>query len=157
MGKTSYWNYGEKITLIKPMGSLDVIGQQYEIGGITDDHIIIRDAQHRIAIAACDYKDFDTYFIKSIEQKSWTAWSAIIDENNNIVGSYRSNGKKVQVKTGKVRAEASCCPHDTFNLALGVQIAFLRCQIKAHRQPYKEARSELDKLIKLVYGDSTAE
>lgn len=40
--------------------------------------------------------------------------------------SYRSNGKMVQARHGRLRAESSCSPCDNFDLKKGIDIAFLR-------------------------------
>jgi hypothetical protein len=121
--------FGERIVLIKPVGKLEVIGQHYEVGGITEEHIIIRDIAHRCAVASVKVSEFDKYFIPYKVTHKWTAWGTILDEDGvSIAGYYRTNGKKVQVKRGSVRAEASCSPEDTFNLAVGVTLALLRCK-----------------------------
>lgn len=119
---------GNKIRLIKPFGTLNV-GEIYEIGTMTESVYIIRDANTRIAKASVNIDEFDEYFVK-IENKSWTEWNGISD-GQNLIGFYRTNGKRVQVRAFNcVKAESSCNKTDNFDLKLGIALALYRCQIK---------------------------
>lgn len=78
--------------------------------------------------------------------KGWTRWTTMtgFDGHNDCV--YRSNGKKVQIKflTSNVRAEACCCKDDDFNLAFGLNLAYLRAMNKALTKKRIELEEELN-------------
>lgn len=117
----------DKVRLIQPMGNLTTLGEIYEIGAITEEHFVIRDTKNRLAVASVSVNDFYKYFEKDTK-RTWTNWVCLLnDEQTQAIGEYRTNGKKVQVKIGKFRAESSCYTTDIFNLGLGIGIAYCRC------------------------------
>lgn len=128
----------DKVTLIKEFGKLTNIGETYEVANITDTKIVLREEKTKIAVCAIDTSEFDTYFVKLDYSKpiDWTDWYAIGDSNGCILGYYRTNCKKVQVRIGigekSVKAEANCnTKHDDiFNLTFGIMLAYHRCHNK---------------------------
>lgn len=68
-----------------------------------------------------------------ITQKSkWTQWRELLNGRNELIGFYRTNGKKVQVRAmnDDIRGEATCNKCDTFDLYVGINLAFLRMRKK---------------------------
>lgn len=124
---------GDKVVLTKTYGKMNQIGNVFEVADFSDKAIVIRDAISRVAIGAIDVNDFPDYFTKKEEvENKWTDWNRMIDPFGNTVGLYRTNYKKVQVRTPNgYKAEASCnTKSDEFNLGFGINLAFIRCHQK---------------------------
>lgn len=121
---------GDRVRLQKSLGldSKLVVGNVYEIGTLTDTTYIIRNATTRIAVVSVKIDEFDNYFVKE-EKKYWTEWQGI-SQGENLVGYFRTNGKKVQVRAYETKAEATCNKTDDFNLKIGINLALLRCKLK---------------------------
>ena len=137
----------DKAILTKEFGKLKKVGETFEIGDMTENHIIIRDLKSKIALGAIGIDEFDEYF-KVDYKKEWTKWANINDMSGCTIGCYRTNGKRVQVKTENgVRAEAKCHKMDSFNLRTGIAIALNRCYIKYYKSLIKENK-EKNKLLK---------
>ena len=107
-------------------------GKVYEVANFTDDHIILRDANTKIATASIHVDDFDKYFVLNSEFNGWTEWTALMNPDRQAY-FYRTNGKKVQVKSADTCGEASCnTKHgDVFDLSFGIQLALLDCKIRS--------------------------
>lgn len=121
---------GDKLILTKEYDKMKMIGATYEVANITDTSIVIRDSKTKIAVAALSINIIDEYFKKPEEVKGWTPWTRITNKYNEIIAFYRTNGKKVQVRTiDNIRSEASCYD-DEFNLFFGIRLAYLRCRYK---------------------------
>lgn len=127
-----YLQSGSRIRLMKPMGKMANVGEIYEIGVIAEKAYIIRDVKTKVAISAVSFDVFDEYFIKvDMGNKRWTNWHGLSDTNGNVFALYRTNGKKVQIKTmDNVKGESSCNTMDDFNLYFGINLAMLRVQKK---------------------------
>ncbi len=122
----------DKIVLVKEYGNLKKVGEVFEIANITDTAYIIRDAVKRVAVATIAIDDFDTYFVVKDKLNSWTSWTPLSDKDG-VIAFYRTNCKKVQIKLHDgTRAEATCNKSDTFDLRLGINIAYLRCLNKMY-------------------------
>lgn len=121
---------GDRVRLQKSLGmdSRLIVGKVYEIGTLTDTTYIIRDAITRVAVVAVKIDELDDYFVKE-EKKYWTEWQGIL-QRDNLIGYFRTNGKKVQVKAYETKAEATCNKTDDFNLKIGINLALLRCKQK---------------------------
>lgn len=70
-------------------------------------------------------------------KRTWSDWELgeinFTDINGNRKTGryrYRNNGKKVQVKCGGFKAEATCCKDDVFDLEKGLALAKSRLIIK---------------------------
>lgn len=130
---------GDKVVLTNTFGKLNQIGNIFEIADITTNNkIIIRDATSKIAIAAIDVDDLEKYFrtIESVKN-IWTKWNHIIDCDDSIIGIYRTNFKKVEVRVNDskgnlITGRAFCCKDDTFNLTFGIRLAYMRAIRKAY-------------------------
>ena len=127
------FSIGDKVVLTKCFNRHNKIGGVYEIGNITDNGFIIRDAVSKIAIGLVNFHDFFSCFEKQ-EDKRWTDWSIAhydgeSDNDADVLINYRTNGKKVEVKAFGCKGVASCMPDDNFNLSKGIYIAFLRCKL----------------------------
>ena len=89
-----------------------------------------------------EYKRF--HIMKNCEKNStksvkrtWSDWDfdeiSFTDINGKIktgIYSYRNNGKKVQVKCGDFKAEATCCKDDVFDFEKGLALAKSRLIVK---------------------------
>lgn len=128
----NYLQSGSRIRLMKPMGKMANVGEIYEIGIIAEKAYIIREVKTKVAISAVDFDSFDEYFVKvDTDMKRWTKWHGLSDASGNVFAFYRTNGKRVQVRTiDNVKGESSCNTMDEFDLRFGISLAMLRVQEK---------------------------
>lgn len=140
----------DKVVLVKEFGELKTIGESYEVANVTDTAIVLRNVVTKIAVCAVNIDNFDEYFTKQENVKGWTPWQRLVDEASNTIAFYRTNYKKVQVKTNNYRAEATCNKGDNFNLYFGIQLAYARCMNKFfidvknnHEEGLKKATSNI--------------
>ena len=70
-------------------------------------------------------------------KRTWSDWNLDEISFTDISGKiktghyrYRNNGKKVQVKCGGFKAEATCCKDDVFDLEKGLALAKSRLIVK---------------------------
>ena len=121
----------DKVVLMKEMGNLHTVGEAYEVANITDIAVVLRDVNTKIAIAAVNIDDVEKYFEKPENVKAWTPWQRLVDQRGNTIAFYRTNRKKVQVRTADgFRGEATCNKCDEFNLYFGLSLAMKRCELK---------------------------
>lgn len=136
---------GDKIKLVRPMGAFTNVGEICEVTDIREDRTIwFRfGGMH---LGCMSYDEYKKYFepVKEKIRREWTRWihcqynvsfaydangMSMNDENSGSVW-YRYNGKRVQVKTfmfdKSLKASASCCKNDTFDLDTGLALAFKR-------------------------------
>ena len=140
----------DKVILTKAMGNLQIVGETFEVANVTETAVVLRDARSKIAVGAVNIADFEQYFKKPEEVKGWTPWQRLIDQTGNTIAFYRTNQKKVQVRTADgTRAEATCNKCDEFNLAFGLRMAMTRCENKM----LKHIHSEYEEVMKKVSGD----
>lgn len=141
----------DKVALVKEFGNMKTVGEVFEVANITETAVVLRNAMSKIAVGAIDIAVFDQYFKKPEEVKAWTKWYGLMDNKGNTIAFYRTNIKKVQVRTPDgIQAEASCNKNDEFNLFFGIQLACLRCKDKAmknfiaeNEQILKHVKSEM--------------
>lgn len=132
----------DRVILVKEYDKLKAVGDVFEVANVTDTSVVLRHPTTKVAVGAVDIKDFFTYFAKDFQ--GWTNWTVMVAQNGAIMGWYRTNGKKVQVKTNSgERAEATCNKTDTFNLYIGVNMAFARCHKKFLQNMQIEMQSQL--------------
>ena len=88
----------------------------------------------------------------SKQKSNWTPWTEVRNSRDELTGFYRTNGKKVQVRTtDNIRAEATCNKCDTFDLYFGFNLAKIRLENKLIKG-YKDAlNKELDRLSKVEH------
>ena len=138
----------DKFMLIKAIEKLNKVGEIYEVGNITDTAVVMRDARTKVAIGAVNIDDFEEYFKKPEEVKTWTKWEKLIDESGNVIAFYRTNFKKVQVRIFEgEHSEATCNKRygDEFNLYFGIQLAYRRCLEKSMKRLTEEYKTELNR------------
>jgi hypothetical protein len=82
------------------------------------------------------YDEFLKYF-ERVEERVWTDWEeeriGFYDMNSKFVDitiRHRNNGKKVQVRSGTLKSESSCCKEDTFDFNKGFELATKRLIVK---------------------------
>ena len=142
----------DKLVLMKVFGNMQTVGETYEVGNITDTSIVLRDAKSKIAIAAIDINDVDEYFEKPENMRGWTPWQRLVDQIGNTIAFYRTNRKKVQVRTvDGYRGESTCNKADEFNLYFGLCLAMNRCKIKMMKDIEKDYEKSLNSVIHDMY------
>ena len=82
------------------------------------------------------YEEFQRYF-EQVEERVWSNWKetrvAFYDMNDKKTGitiRFRNNGKKVQVRSGALKAESSCHSKDRFDFDKGFELATKRLVVK---------------------------
>lgn len=141
---------GDKIKLIKPMGEFTNVGEVCEVVKVDEDGVIsFRFGRNGVHLGCMSYNEFEKYFelidkenSKKKSKKTWCKWRNFVfncyDPNLkplSLEGFYRTNGKKVQVKyilgnDKTLRAEATCCNKDKFDLVKGLKLAQYRFRLK---------------------------
>ena len=143
----------DKVILTKAMGNLQIVGETFEVANVTETAVVLRNAINKVAVGAIDIDMFDQYFKKPEEVKGWTPWQRLVDHIGNTIAFYRTNWKKVQVRTADgVRGEAACSKCDEFNLYFGLNLAMNRCEIKV----LSKMRSECSTTLKQLNDDISA-
>ena len=78
----------------------------------------------------------EKYSNKTVK-RSWTKWYLNEIRFTDINGKdvrcnylYRTNGKKVQIRCGAFKAEATCCKDDEFEIEKGLNLAKKRLVVK---------------------------
>ena len=120
---------GDKVILIKEFNELKFVGKEYEVANITETSIVLRDVKTKVAIASINIDEFDSYFEKSERFSKWTEWTTFATEGS-VIGLYRTNGKKVEVKWNGYKSAAYCSKLDDFSLYFGLTLAYKRCIVK---------------------------
>lgn len=130
---------GDRIKLIKKMGAFNNIGEICEIIDIQEGGVIY------FKFGGChlgcmSYDEYEKYFEKVEEpvKRNWSKWSlahelTFIDikgDEKTIKYQYRDNGKRVQVRSGVLKAGSSCYDEDEFSLSSGLELAEMRLVVK---------------------------
>lgn len=129
---------GDRIKLVKKMGVFDNIGEICEVTDIQEGGVIC------FKFGGChlgcmSYDEYEKYFekVETPVKKPWSDWGiekiCFTDINDNRkIGyyRYRTNGKKVQVRCGAFKAEATCCKDDVFDFEKGLALAKSRLIVK---------------------------
>lgn len=126
---------GDKIKLVQKIGNFDKVGDIFEVTGV-DNGVISFKCNY--GTGCMSYDEFERYFEK-IEKRKWSDWSIRKGENayDPFTGntypitslSFRTNGKKVQVRYCGYKAEATCCDEDNFDIDTGFKLA--KCRLIA--------------------------
>lgn len=140
----------DRVLLTKELNeTFKKVGEVFEVANVFDGSFLLRDAKTKLALGTVSFEDFEKHFVHAENFKGWTKWTlfAGFDGQNDCM--YRTNGRKVQVKfvIDKVRAESCCHKDNEFNLAFGIQVAYLRCLNKVlakKKKKYEEALKEID-------------
>lgn len=142
----------DRVILVKELNEkFKKVGDTFEIANVLDNSFVLRDANTRTAIGVVNFEDFDHHFVHEENFKGWTNWTPFVGFDGHSDVFYRTNRKKTQVKflTSKVRAESCCSKVNEFNLAYGVQMAYLRCLNKANLKK----KAELENELKIINND----
>lgn len=127
---------GDKIKLVQKISNFDKVGDIFEVTGV-DNGVVSFECNY--GTGCMSYDEFEKYFEK-VKKREWSKWFRDPDNRSiepfgdgtkittNIL--YRSNGKKVQIKCGGYRAEATCCKTDQFDLRTGYILAKRRLIVK---------------------------
>lgn len=130
---------GSKIKLKKKMGVFDNIGEICEVTDIQEGGVIC------FKFGGChlgcmSYDEYEKYFekVETPVKRTWSNWSlahelTFIDIKGNektIKYQYRDNGKRVQVRSGVLKAGSSCYDEDEFSLSSGLVLAEMRLVVK---------------------------
>lgn len=129
---------GDRIKLVKKMGVFDNIGEICEVTDIQEGGVIC------FKFGGChlgcmSYDEYEKYFekVEIPTKRTWSKWYLNEIRFTDINGKdvrcnylYRTNGKKVQVRSGAFKAEATCCQDDEFEIEKGLNLAKKRLVIK---------------------------
>ena len=126
---------GDKIRLVKPMGAFKNIGEICEVTDVAEGGVIsFRFGGYHLGCMS--YDEFLKYF-EQVEERVWSNWKEtrvgfydINDKRTGITLRFRNNGKKVQVRSGALKAESSCHSEDTFDFNKGFELATKRLIVK---------------------------
>lgn len=125
---------GDKIKLVKKIIGFDKVGNIFEITGVDDNGLISFKCDY--GTGCMSYSEFEKYFEKVEEQKKgeWGNWVSsgatysdpFDNEERTLCYEVRDNDKKVQVRSGDFKAEATCCDDDEFDFDKGRELAVRR-------------------------------
>lgn len=136
---------GDKIKLVKPMGVFTNVGEVCEVTDIREDGSIwFRFGG--VHLGCMSYDEYEKYFepVKEKVKREWSEWKQCLYDfdfdcrayglkiSDSIFGDlwYRDNGKRIQIKTTmgdkNIRASATCCDNDEFDLETGLELAIKR-------------------------------
>lgn len=130
---------GDRIKLVKKMGVFDNIGEICEVTDIQEGGVICFKfgGYH---LGCMSYDEYEKYFekVETPVKRTWSKWSLpfemtfsdIRDGKRTISYQSRTNGKKVQVRSGVFKAEATCCKDDVFDFEKGLTLAKSRLIVK---------------------------
>ena len=139
----------DKVVLVKEIDNFKTVGETYEVANIAGDVVVLRDVKTKIAVGAVDVKTFNEYFSKVENVKGWTPWQYLTDSQGNVIAYYRTNQKRVQVRThDNVRSETCCCNEDEFSLVFGIRLAMARCYVKARKKELARIQTNINDITK---------
>ena len=129
---------GDRIKLVKKMGVFDNIGEICEVTDIQEGGVIC------FKFGGChlgcmSYDEYEKYFekVETPIKRTWSEWkfdeisfTDINGKERSGIYRYRNNGKKIQVRCGVFKAEATCCKDDVFDLEKGLALAKSRLIVK---------------------------
>lgn len=130
---------GDRIKLVKKMGVFDNIGEICEVTDIQEGGVICFKfgGYH---LGCMSYDEYEKYFekVETPVKRTWSKWSLpfemtfsdIRDGKRTISYQSRTNGKKVQVRSGVFKAEATCCKDDVFDFEKGLTLVKSRLIVK---------------------------
>ena len=126
---------GDKIRLVKPMGVFKNVGEICEVTDIAEGGVIsFRFGGYHLGCMS--YDEFLKYF-EQVEERVWSNWEEtrvvfydMNDKKTVIALRFRNNGKKVQVRSGALKAGSSCYDEDEFSLSSGLELAEMRLVVK---------------------------
>lgn len=119
---------GNKIKMIKAIGGLDKVGDEFEVTNISEEGTITIRSSYGIGVM--NYKEFEEHF-EIVKEVVWTQWSDIgylSNEFDNLGVIHRTNNVDTVEVYGGLGLEtvAKLHPDDTFDFEKGLSIAMLR-------------------------------
>ena len=124
---------GDMVKLTKPICDFDRVGNIFLVETIAADNT--PSASKNIVKLSCSYGNgfisaewLQEHFIK-VTTHPWSSWKHVLI--GNCVYQYRTNGKRVTLRLGGLKASASCHPMDSFSLEEGIKICAERIAAKA--------------------------
>lgn len=121
---------GDKIRLVKPIGVLKNIGEEFEVTATNDD--IIDFKLSFIGMGSMSMAEYEKHFRKV---RVWTDW-ILVNANTWNEYSYKTDNEKyVRLKKDGREAKASCHPTDEFDLNVGIEICFDRLNLWDIKDP----------------------
>ena len=148
---------GDKIKLVKEFSGFKEVGTVCTVSTVNPLCFIFsyftKDGIKQFGFAS--YNEYVKYFEPVIEEdkpetpkRTWSNWRSIMSDKYYDLNEirfemellYRTNGKKVQVKSinPELRAEASCCKEDKFDVNKGLDLAEKRLIVKLLDYQVKE-------------------
>lgn len=134
---------GDKIKLVNKMGVFTNVGEICEVVDVAKGGVIsFRFGNNRQHLGCMSYDEFEKYFelvpkVENKKKRAWSEWESRIITIYDLDKAYkeeiitiRNNGKKVQVKSGNLRAESTCHKDDKFDYGIGEYIAIKRLILK---------------------------
>lgn len=129
---------GDRIKLVKKMGVFDNIGEICEVTDIQEGGVIC------FKFGGChlgcmSYDEYEKYFekVETPVKRTWSKWYLNEIRFTDINGKdvrcnylYRTNGKRVHVRSGALKAGSSCYDEDEFSLCSGLELAEMRLVVK---------------------------
>lgn len=144
---------GDKIKLVKEFGGFKEVGTVCTVSTVNPLCFIFsyftKDGIKQFGFASCN--EYVKYFEPVIEEdkpetpkRTWSNWRPIMSDKYYDLNEirfemklryqllYRTNGKKIQVKSvnPELKAEASCCKEDKFDVDKGLNLAEKRLIVK---------------------------
>lgn len=165
---------GDKVMMIRGMERMNMVGEMFEVSGITDNSIVLSREVDGVAVCAADVNTFDKYFVKPKEANVWSDWYELYDDSFNVYAWYRvrpAKGKvEVKIRFGNecmIRKTSTCSQGDEFNLEFGIRLAYNRCMKESHKRNaaimeeslayYKsllvDNKNKTNEIIAALYGD----
>lgn len=130
---------GDRIKLVRKMGVFDNIGEICEVTDIQEGGVIcfkFGDCH----LGCMSYGEYEKYFekVETPAKRTWSKWNlthelTFIDikgDEKTIKYQYRNNGKRIQVRSGALKAGSSCYDEDEFSLSSGLELAEKRLIVK---------------------------
>ena len=139
----------DRVILIKEMNDkIKKVGEVFEIANILENSFVLREAKSKVAVGVINFKDFDNFFVHEENFRGWTNWVYFTGFDGQNDCMYRTNRKKTQVRflTDKVMGESFLNKEDDFNLAFGLNLAYLRARNKVIAKKKTEYENKLKNL-----------
>ena len=139
---------GSKIKLIKPIGVFKNVGEICEVVDIAEGGVI----SFRFGgchLGCMSYDEFLKYF-EQVEERVWSNWEEtrvvfydMNDKKTGITLRFRNNGKKVQVRSGALKAESSCHSEDRSISHKLIQILLSHSDVTSAKQCAPSVRFQM--------------
>ncbi|GAA0102569.1 hypothetical protein UT300012_32840 [Paraclostridium bifermentans] len=142
---------GDKVKLVKSIGSFDKVGDIFEIIGVSELGTITIASSYGTGIMS--YDEFEKYFEK-IEEKPlvWSEWACVPGVQ---FMKYRTNGVVIEMidETIGKKVKSVCLEGDTFDIDKGIGLCIAKLKvisanasIRESIKGYRVAVKELNKI-----------